>query len=240
MKKCMPVQIDSEYFSFSIPLNPFIVEWGKTKEIFISCIARDIMTTYGGAELQHFVCSSSDSLVDSWCKYSIFGGMNNLILRPDQLQFNFENISLTNNEEIGNLITKCFNILLPKLGYKDVNSFSINVSDHVTIKDGSKNEYFEKYDKELMMGEISMEKGMNYKPSVSVIFESENRERILRYSVEPSAISTSDLFVAINIFVFTSNSLIFKEEIDWLNRAVAIATQSVGLKPIPEEGIDNA
>ncbi len=245
MKKCMPVNIDSESLYLSIPLEPFIVEWGKTKDIYISCIAKDIMSMYGGAELQHFVSSSSDSLAESWCQYRIFGGINNLIiLQPDelQLQFKFENVLPTDfiDIAIANFIEKCFTILLPKLGYENIDSFSININSYVTFEEGTANEYFEQFDKKVMIAELSQESGMHYLPSVNIIFESENRERALRRTVEPSKISNSDLFIATNIYVLTSQTQDFYEELKWLLRVINMANKTVGLVINPWEEIYNA
>ena len=239
MKKCFPVQIDSEAFSFSIPLNPFIVEWGKTKEIFISCIAKDIMTTYGGAKLQHFVSSSSDNLADSWCKYRIFGGIDSLILRPDELQFKIENILPTDFIDVANFIAKCFTILLPKLGYKNIDSFSINTNSYVSFEEGTTNEYFQQYDTNVMVPELTQEIGMHYQRSVNIIFESENRDRVVRRTVEPSEISKSNIFVATNIYVLTSQTLDFYEELKWLVRVTIVANKAVGLVLNPVEEIYN-
>ncbi len=240
MKKCFPIQINSETLSFSIPLNPFIVEWGKTKEIFISCIAKDIMTTYGGAKLQHFVSSSSDNLAESWYKYRIFGGIDNLILRPDELQFKFENVLPTDFFDVANFIAKCFTILLPKLGYENIDSFSINISSYVSFKEGTTDKYFQQYDTKVMVEELSQESDMHYLPSVNIIFQSENRDRVVRRTVEPSEISKSDLFIATNIYVLTSQTLDFYEEFDWLFQAINIANQTVGLELDLMEEINNA
>ena len=240
MKKYMPVKIDSESFYFSIPLEPFIVEWEKTKDIYISCIAKDIMTMYGGAKLQHFVSSSSDSLADSWCKYRIFGGIDNLILRPDELQFKFENVLPTDFIDVANFIAKCFTILLPKLGYENIDSFSININSYVTFKEGTTNEYFRQYDTKVMAAELSQESDMHYLPSVNIIFQSENRDRVLRRTVEPSEISKSDLFITTNIYVLTSKTQEFYEEFKLLFQAINIANQTVGLELDLMEEINNA
>ena len=240
MKKCFPIQIDSETLSFSIPLNPFIVQWGKTKEIFISCIAKDIMTTYGGAKLQHFVSSSSDSLADSWCQYRIFGGIDTLILRPDELQFKFENVLPTDFIDVANFIANCFTTLLPKLGYENIDSFSISNNSYVSFKEGTTNEYFQQYDTNVIVPELSQEIGMHYQRSVKIIFESENRDRVVRRTVEPSEISESDLFIATNIYVLTSQTLDFDEELKWLVQTTIIANQTVGLELDIMEEIYNA
>ena len=239
MKKFMPIKIDSEILTFSISLEPFIVEWRKTKDIYISCIAKDIMTMYGGAKVQHFVSSTSDNLEDSWCKYRIFGGMNNLILRPDQLQFKFENVLPTDFTQVVNFIAKCITILLPKLGYENVSSFSVNINSHVTFKGGTTDEYFKQCDTKVMVSELSQESGMHFQPSLSIFLVSDNRERELRCTVEPSTIPTSDLFASVNIFVWTSNALNIKEEFDWLTRIITIANQAMGFAPIPMEEIEN-
>ena len=134
--KSLPVRLDRVHVSVTFRLIPFIVEWGRARQAFVSCIAREFGDRLA-VRPQDFSAASSADFGETWCRYRIFGGSSTITLRPDSLQLDFPGLQNVDHLLLEDLIEKGMEVLLPELGDYGRSSYSLASNCHVAVEEGS-------------------------------------------------------------------------------------------------------
>ena len=215
---------DEAYITFK--LTPFVTEWDKVRQAFIS----GIVNHFDNMSLSDISTSLSAELSDSWCKYRIFGGSSTILLKPDSLRLTFPNLLITDYPTAVEIIRFGVDSLLPMFDCYNQHSYILISNRHVDLLDGGSRMYLEQFAHNSMQCAVEFEPKMRYKPSASFTLENENRNRVLRRSVEQSEILNNGLFLATSIFVLDNTLNEFDDECHWVERIYELADISIGIE----------
>lgn len=236
--KDLPVRLDRDHVSVTFHLIPFIVEWGRARQAFVSCIAREFGDRLA-VRPQDFSAASSADLGETWCRYRIFGGSSGTItLRPDSLQFDFSGLPDAGYPLLVDLIEKGMEVLLPEIGDYGRSSYSLASNCHVAVMEGSAEDHVARLANKDMASTTASEPPVTYRPVAGFILGSDGENRVLRRTVEQSEILPNGLFIATHLFVAASVVATFEKERSWFDRISKIADRATGIEYRTEESDD--
>ena len=235
--KSLPVRLDRVHVSVTFRLIPFIVEWGRARQAFVSCIAREFGDRLA-VRPQDFSAASSADFGETWCRYRIFGGSSTITLRPDSLQFDVPGLQNVDYPLLEDLIEKGMEVLLPELGDYGRSSYSLASNCHVAVEEGSAEDHIARLANKGMESTTESEPLVAYRPVAGFILGSDGENRVLRRTVEQSEILPNGLFIATHLFVAASVVTTFEEERSWVERISKIANRATGIEYRTEETDD--
>ena len=109
------VQTERENLSARFDLNPFVTDWETARRTFFACIA-DAFREPLNPRPEDFSTASTTELGEAWCKYRMFGGSSNMVLRADSIAITFSNIVRADYALVGEILRRAVETLLPKTG----------------------------------------------------------------------------------------------------------------------------
>ena len=232
--KNLPVRLDRDHVSVTFRLIPFIVEWGRARQAFVSCIAREFGDRLAVCP-QDFSAASSADFGETWCRYRIFGGSSTITLRPDSLQFDFPGLPNADDPLLEDLIETGMEVLLPELGDYGRSSYTLASNRHVAVVEGSAEDHVARLANKEMASTTESEPLVTYRPVAGFILGSDGESRVLRRTVEQSEILPNGLFIATRLIVAASVVTTFEEERSWVERMSKIANRATGIEYRTEE-----
>ena len=233
--KILPVRLDRHQLLLTFHLEPFITEWEKARQAFVSFIAREFGDRLAVRPQDFTAASSSADLGEAWCKYRMFDGSRMIILRPDSLQFDFPGLLDADYPLLEELIGKGMEILLPVLGDYGRSSYSLASNRHVAVMEGSAEGYVARFANNGISSTIEDEPRVTYRPSAGFILASDDENRVLRRTVEQSEVLPNGLYITTRIFVAASVVTPFEEEYRWNEQISNIADRAIGIEYQMEE-----
>ena len=232
--KNLPVRLDRGDASVTFHLSPFITEWERAVQTFMSCITREL-----GDQLavrpQDFSVAAPTDFGETWCKYRIFNGSRTIILRPDSLQFGFPGVSNADYPLLNELIGKGMRILLSEIGDYGRSSYSIFHNCHVAVTEGSAEAFVARFADRGMADAVQDEPLVTYRPSASFSLGTGDGSRVLSRTVEQSEVLPNGLFITTHLFTAASAVMTSEEEKHWIERISQVADRAIGIEFQTEE-----
>ena len=235
--KSLPVRLDREDVSVTFHLSPFITEWERAVQTFMSCIAREF-----GDQLavrpQDFSVAAPTDFGETWCKYRIFSGSSTIILRPDSLEFGSPGVSNADHPLLNELIGNGMRILLSEIGDYGRSSYSMFSNCHAAVTAGSAEAFVARFADRGMANAVQDEPLVTYRPSARFSLGSSDGSRVLRRTVEQSEVLPNGLFITTHLFTAASAVMTSEEEKHRVERILQIANRAIGIEFQMEGGDD--
>ena len=232
----MSVRADRDEASFTFHLTPFISDWERAKQTFVSCITRDFGDVLMRVLPRDFSASLFSEPGDAWSTYRMYGGSSTMTLRPESLQFAFPNLLATDYPVVNEIVRRGVAVLLTKLGNYERHAYSLTTSRHLAPLNGIAETHLRRFSNDEMGSAAANALGMQYRPSASfTLVGSADEYRVLRRSMELSEVLPNGLFVTTHISVSASDLSSFENELRWIHWVCQIADQAVGITYQTEE-----
>lgn len=230
------VQTERENLSARFDLNPFVTDWETARRTFFACIV-DAFREPLNPRPEDFSTASTTELGEAWCKYRMFGGSSNIVLRADSIAITFSNIARTDYALVGEILRRAIETLLPKIGGYNEHSFHVSTSQHVAAVNGRVDEYLAGH-ASAKIKSAANETEMEFHPCVAFSLKSSDGFRVLRRTIERSEVLDNGLFVANHVFVKRPEVTEFEAELSWMDRLSSTADRIAGLKEQRDDGDD--
>ena len=236
----MPMRVDRDEVSFTFQLSPFISDWERAKQTFVSCITRDFGDVLNRVLPRDFNSSLSSEPGEAWTTYRMYGGSSTMTLRPDSFQFVFPNLLATDYPVVNEIVRRGVTVLLNKLGSYGRHIYSLTTNRHLALLTGTAEAYLARFSNLEIVKATEDVPGMEYRPSASfTLVGNADEYRVLRHSVEQSEVLPNGLFVTTHIFVSCSGLSSFENELRWMHELRQVADHAVGITyQTEEEGHD--
>ena len=230
------VQTESVSLSARFDLNPFVTDWETARRTFVTCIA-DAFREPLNPRPEDFSTAPPTELGEAWCKYRMFGGSSNIVLRADAITVTFSNIVRADYALVGEILRRAVESLLPKIGGYDEHSYHVSTSQHVAAVNGRVDEYLAGH-ASAKIKSAANETEMEFHPCMAFSLKSNDGFRVLRRTIERSEVLENGLFVADHIFARRPELTEFEAELQWMVRLSSTADQVAGLEERKDDGDD--
>ena len=217
-------------------LNPFVTDWETARRTFVTCIA-DAFREPLNPRPEDFSTAPPTELGEAWCKYRMFGGSSNIVLRADAIAITFSNIVRADYALVGEILRRAVESLLPKIGGYNEHSYHVSTSQHAAAVNGRVDEYLAGH-ASAKIKSAANEAEMEFHPCMAFSLKSNDGFRVLRRTIERSEVLENGLFVADHIFVRRPELTEFEAELQWMVRLSSTADQVAGLEERKDDGDD--
>ena len=230
------VQTERENLSARFDLNPFVTDWETARRTFFVCIA-DAFREPLNPRPEDFSTASTTELGEAWCKYRMFGGSSNMVLRADSIAITFSNIVRADYALVGEILRRAVETLLPKVGGYNEHSYHVSTSQHVEAVNGRVEEYLAGH-ASAKIKSTANETEMEFHPCMAFSLTSSDGFRVLRRTIERSEVLENGLFIADHVVVRRPELTEFEAELQWMVRLSSTADRVAGLKDQKDDGDD--
>lgn len=211
--------------SMTFHLTPFITEWEKAKELFISHVAREIDPNLRPSDV---TSSLSIDMSESWCKCRVFRGTLIATLRSDSLEFDVPRPFAGAYRAEADMIVQAAENLLASLDYGNY-AFSSFYGAHVEAVQGSSEQYLARFAHGEVDPATDAQSGMRYRPSAVFLFRNDDGSRMLRKTFELSEIIPNGLFVTTYVRASKNEEENLEEQLNWVTRVDSISDRAAGI-----------
>ena len=227
--KVLRVRLHDATINASFKLTRFIADWPSAQSSFISGIAdgfRDWLPIGPG----NFSVTPAFALEDLRCKCRLFGGVCEIVLEPEALRLDFENVKRENDPIIQETVRRALEWLAGALGDHGLDRFSFQAfADMEALEAGAADAYLDQFmpaeADELMKSEANVK----CLPSTQIVLSGERRDWKLRRSVEKSLLIDNAVLVQTSIYMRSLDPAGFDDQIRLLGRVAKLADRAVGL-----------
>ena len=223
------VRLHDETINVSFELGRFIADWPSAQSSFISGIAdgfRDWLPIGPG----NFSVTPAFALEDLRCRCQIFGGACSIVLAPEALRLDFENVKRENDPIVQETVRRALKWLAGALGDHGLDRLSLHAFAHMeALEAGAADAYLDQFmpaeADELMKSEANVK----CLPSTRIVLSGEEGDWVLRRMVEKSLLIDNAVFVHTSVFMHSLDPAGFDDQIRLLVRVAKLADRAVGL-----------
>ena len=227
--KALRVRTHDAAINVSFKLSRFIADWPSAQSSFISGIAdgfRDWLPIGPG----NFSVTPAFALDDLRCKCQLFGGACSIVLAPEALQLDFENVKQETKPVILETVRRASEWLAGALGDHGRDWFFFQMQAHMeALEAGATDAYLVQFmlagTDELMRSEPNVK----CLPSSRTVLSGEAEGWRLERVVEKSLSIDNAVFVGTRLHVQSPASMEFDDQVRLLNRVEKLADRAVGL-----------
>ena len=227
--KVLRVRLHDATINVSVKLTRFIADWPSAQSSFISGVAEGFRDWLPIGP-RNFSVTPAFALEDLRCKCRLFGGVCEIVLEPEALRLDFENVKRENDPIVQETIRRASEWLAGTLGDHGLDRLSLQVfADMEALEAGAADAYLDQFmpaeTDELMKSETNVKR----LPSTQIVLSGERRDWKLRRSVEKSLLIDNAVSVQTSVYVRSLDPVEFDDQIRLLGRVVKLADRAVGL-----------
>ena len=227
--KVLRVRHHDATINVSFKLSRFIADWPSAQSKFISGIA-DGFRDWLPIGPRNFSVTPAFALEDLRCRCQLFGGTSSIVLAPDTLELDFENVNPETRPAIQETSRRALGWLASALGDHGLDRFSLLALAHMeALEAGATDAYLDQFmpveADELMRSEPNMK----CLPSTRIVLSGEGGDWVLRRVVEKSLLIDNAVFVNTSVYVQSPDTEGFDDQMRLLGRAEKLADRAVGL-----------
>ena len=227
--KVLRVRLHDATINASFKLTRFIADWPSAQSSFISGIA-DGFRDWLPIGPQNFSVAPAFALEDLRCKCRLFGGACSIVLAPDSLQIDFENVKRENDPIVQETVHRALEWLAGALGDHGLDRLSIlALADMEALEAGAADAYLDQFmpteADELMKSEANVK----CLPSTQIVLSGEARDWVLRRMVEKSLLLDNAVSVQTSVYMRSFDPAGFDDQMRLLGRVAKLADRAIGL-----------
>ena len=230
--KVLRVRHHEAAINVSFELSRFIADWPSAQSMFISGIA-DGFRDWHPVGPRHFSVTPAFALEDLRCGCRLFGGACNIVLAPNTLQLDFENVKRDNRPIVLETVRRASEWLAGALGDHGRDWLSFQTHAHLEALEADAADAYLGQFVSAEAGELAKsEPSVKCLPSSRTVLAEEAEGWLLWRVVEKSATIENAVFVDTRVHVkhpAPSDPMGFDDQMRLLNRAEKLADRAVGL-----------
>ena len=227
--KVLRVRLHDATIAVSFELGRFIADWPLAQSRFISGIA-DGFRDWLPIGLRNFSVTPALALEDLRCKCRLFGGVCEIVLDPEALRLDFENVKRENDPIVQETVRRASEWFGGALGDHGLDRLSLQEFTHLeALEAGAADAYLDQFmpaeADELMKSEANVK----CLPSTQIVLSGEEGDWELRRSVEKSLLIDNAVFVHTSVYIRSLDPVGFDDQMLLLGRVGKLADRAVGL-----------
>ena len=227
--KILRVRLHDTTINVSFKLSRFIADWSSAQSSFISGIA-DGFRDWLPIGPRNFSVTPAFALEELRCRCQLFGGACSIVLAPDTLQLDFENVKQGTRPVILETVRRASEWLAGALGDHGRDWLSVQTLAHMEAREA---DVVDAYLGQFMPAEadelMKSESNVKYLPSTRIILSGEGEEWRLWRVVEQSLLIDNAVFVDTRVHVQSPDPMGFDDQVRLFDRAEKLADRAVGL-----------
>ncbi len=227
--KVLRVRLHDATINVSFKLTRFIADWPSAQSSFISGIA-DGFRDWLPIGLRNFSVIPAFALEDLRCKCRLFGGVCEIVLEPEALRLDFENVKRENEAVILETVRRASEWLAAALGDHGRDRLSVQTFGHMEALEA---DAADAYLAQFMPAEadelMRSEPNVKCLPSTRVVLSGETEGWLLERSIEKSPLIDNAVFVHTSVYVLSPDPVGFDDQMQLLGRVRKLADRAVGL-----------
>ena len=210
-------------------LNRFIADWPSAQSMFISGIAAGFRDWHPIGP-RNFNVTPAFALEDLRCKCRLFGGQCEIVLAPEVMQLDFENVKRKARPVVLETVRRASEWLAGALGDHGRDLLSFQTLAHLEALEA---DAADAYLGQFMPAEadelLRSEPDVKRLPSSRTLLSGKAEGWLLERVIEKSLPIDNAVFVSTRVHVQSSDSRGFDDEMRLLDRVEKLADRSVGL-----------
>ena len=210
-------------------LNRFIADWPSAQSMFISGIAAGFRDWHPIGP-RNFNVTPAFALEDLRCKCRLFGGQCEIVLAPEMLQLDFENVKREARTVVLETVRRASEWLAGALGDHGRELLSFQTLAHLEALEA---DAADAYLGQFMPAEadelLRSEPDVKRLPSSRTLLSGKAEGWLLERVIEKSLPINNAVFVSTRVHVQSSDSRGFDDEMRLLDRVEKLADRAVGL-----------
>ena len=227
--KVLRVRHHDATINVSVKLTRFIADWPTAQSRFISGIA-DGFRDWLPIGPRNFSVTPAFALDDLQCRCQLFGGACSIVLAPDTLRLDFENVKRKNDPIVQETVRRASEWLAGALGDHGLGRLSLQAfADMKALEAGAADAYLDQFmpaeADELMKSEANVK----CLPSTQIVLSGEGGDWVLRRAVEKSLLIDNAVLVNTSVYVRSPDPTGSDDQIRLLARVDKLADRVVGL-----------
>ena len=227
--KVLRVRLHDATINASFKLTRFIADWPSAQSSFISGIA-DGFRDWLPIGPRNFSVTPAFALEDLRCRCQLFRGACSIVLAPDSLQLDFENVKRENDPIVQETVRRASEWLAGALGDHGLDRLSLQaLADMEALEAGAADAYLDQFmpaeADELMKSEANVK----CLPSTRIVLSGEGGDWELRRSVEKSLLIDNAVLVHTSAYVLSPDPVGSDDQTRLFGRVSKLADRAVGL-----------
>ena len=227
--KVLRVRHHDAAINVSFKLGRFIADWPSAQSRFISGIA-DGFRDWLPIGPRNFSVAPAFALEDLRCKCRLFGGVCEIVLEPEALRLDFENVKRENGAVILETVRRASEWLAAALGDHGRDLLSVQAFRHMEALEA---DAADAYLAQFMPAEadelMRSEPNVKCLPSTRIVLSGETEGWMLWRVVEKSLSIENAVFVDTRVQVQSPDRMGFDDQRQMLARVDKLADRAVGL-----------
>ena len=227
--KVLRVRHHDASVAVSFKLRRFIDDWPSAQQKFISGITNGF-NDWHPISSRNFVLTPAFALQDLRCKCQLFGGACSLVLAPEALQLDFENVTTGVHPVVSETIRRASEWFAGALGDHGRDWSSFHTLAHMeALEADAVDAYLDQFLPAEADELTRSEPPVKYLPSYRIVLSGEQEGWLLRRVVEKSGLIENGVFVDTRVEIQSSDLVGIDEQIQLLARVKRLADRAVGL-----------
>ena len=227
--KVLRVRLHEATINASFKLGRFIADWPSAQSSFISGIA-DGFRDWLPISSRNFSVTPAFALEDLRCRCQLFRGACSIVLAPDTLQLDFENVKRENDPIVQETVRRASEWLAGALGDHGLDRLSLQaLADMEALEAGAADAYLDQFmpaeADELMKSEANVK----CLPSTQIVLSGEGGDWELRRSVEKSLLIDNAVLVHTSAYVLSPDPVGSDDQTRLFGHVSKLADRAVGL-----------
>ena len=170
------------------------------------------------------------ALEDLRCKCRLFGGVCEIVLEPEALRLDFENVKRENGAIILKTVRRASEWLAAALGDHGRDRLSVQAFEHMeALEAGAVDAYLGQFVSAKAAELMKCEPNVKCLPSTRIVLSGETEGWLLERMVEKSLLVDNAVFVNTLVHMQSPDSMEFDDQIQLLGRIEKLADRAVGL-----------
>ena len=227
--KVLRVRHHDAAINVSFKLGRFITDWPSAQSRFISGIA-DGFRDWLPVGPRNFSVAPAFALEDLRCKCRLFGGVCGIVLEPEALRLDFENVKRENGAVILETVRRASEWLAAALGDHGRDLLSVQAFRHMEALEA---DAADAYLAQFMPAEadelMRSEPNVKCLPSTRIVLSGETEGWMLWRVVEKSLSIGNAVFVDTRVQVQSPDRMGFDDQVRLYDRIEKLADRAVGL-----------
>ena len=221
--KVLQVRLHDATINVSFKLSRFIADWPSAPSKFISGIA-DRFRGWLPIGPRNFSVTPAFALEGLWCRCQLFGGACSIVLAPETLQLDFENVKQGTRPVILETVRRASGWLADALGDHGRDSLSFQTTAHLeALEADAADTYLAQFIPAETDELIRSEPNVKCLPSSRILLSGETEGWVLWRMFEKSLSIDNAVFVHTGIHVGSPDPMKFDDQVRLLDRAEKLA-----------------
>ena len=227
--KVLQVRLHDATINVSFKLGRFIADWPSAQSKFITGIA-DGFRDWLPIGPRNFSVNPAFALEDLRCRCHLFGGACSIVLAPEALQLDFENVKQGDGPIVQETVRRASGWLADALGDHGRDSLSFQTTAHLeALEADAADAYLAQFVPAEADELMRSEPNVKCLPSSRILLSGETEGWVLRRVFEKSLSADNAVFVHTSVYMQSLDPVGFDDQIRLLGRVEKLADRAVGL-----------